>query len=270
MKNFCENACFITDEEYSKLRPNSELYTGDASLKVEDAAAVDDAQLFYDVYSKNQPASVNETGVQTSFQQDNSVDVAVGTPRDSAEQMAATEVEKQDGEGEGEMQMTGEQSAPIVAEETGEVTEEMKAKQVAATERLNMIGGPMKIDSNNPDIFKIGGVPTLFYTKTRDTPTLVMLTIDYEMQVIYLSRNDINRFFPVKLISRLVTNTAIIAEEFEKQIEADKGIKLDNTIVLNAANFTDSVAIQFPDPILKDRFIEDLKQLKNEIRAQNQ
>ncbi|CDR96314.1 hypothetical protein, conserved [Babesia bigemina] len=269
MKQCCENTCFISDEEYSKLKPNSELYTGDASLTIEEEAAVDDAQLFYEVYSKRLMTGVSETGVQTSFQQDNSVDVGVGTPRENAEQRAG-DVEKQDGEGQGEIQMTGAQSALIAEGETGEMTEEMKAKQLAATEKLNMIGGPMHIDCNSPDVFKNGGVPTLFYTKSRESPTLVMLSIDYEMQVIYLSRNDINRFFPIKLISRLVTNTTIIAEEFERQIEADKGIRLDNTIVLNAANFTDSVAIQFPDPILKDRFIEDLKQLKNEIRAQNQ
>ncbi|ORM42255.1 uncharacterized protein BXIN_1494 [Babesia sp. Xinjiang] len=247
IKACCENTCFVNDDDYAKLKPNSEIYTDACSVKLEELTGADDLHLFYQVYSKRCAESLRDAAVQTTFEADR-VDVAVGRSHDDMQEQLDVDEEKagdqKDAQNVDASEGTGEQAQMTDGQE----------KQNAMTEKLNQLDSSMLTDPQNPDIFKNKGVPTLFYTKMRVNPTLVVITIDYELQVIYMTRNDINRFFPIKLISRLVSNPEIIKEEFEKHIEADKDIKLENTIVLNAANFTDSVAIQFPDPILKDMF----------------
>nr|BAN64848.1 hypothetical protein [Babesia bovis] len=257
----CENTCFVNEDEYAKLKPNSELFTDACGEKLQELTGADDAQLFYDAYSNKLAPSVNETGVQTSFEVEDRVEIAVATTQEHIEQQDSNR---------GEQLQQDEQQDQDIKNEQEQAKDAVQDRPSAMTDRLNQMGITMQLDPNNPDVFKNNGVPTLFYTKGRINPTLVIITIDYELQVIYMSRNSINRFFPIKLISRLVTSPDIIQEEFDKHIEADREIKLDNTILINAANFTDSVAIQFPDPILKDRFTSDLKQLKADIRNQHQ
>ncbi|GFE52746.1 hypothetical protein BaOVIS_001500 [Babesia ovis] len=260
LKACCENTCLVNEDELAKFRPNSELYTDACTVKMEELADAEDAKLFYDAYTDGCSQTLEETGVQTTMQLNDRIDVAVGGSMTNVEQQT-TRVDEQV-----QREETGDMMTPEQPTEHDHMAEEKPDGQSYMTDRLRQMGITMHVDPTNPDAFKNNGVPTLFYTKGRINPTLVVITIDYELQVIYMTRNGINRFFPVKLISRLVTSGEIIQEEFSKHIEADKGIKLDNTVVINAANFTDSVAIQFPDPILKDKFISDLKQLKTEIQ----
>lgn len=262
---FCfDNTCFVTDEEYAKLHANSVMYTDECSETLQVTEA-DEAQVFYKAYTRHGLYTVTDIAVQTSRQVDTTVERGVGPSK------VFDDVECK--------QETGEQAEQEVVDSTeqqqnvtdadithAEIPEDERA---ALADRLAKFGGPLELDINSPDVFKGKGVPALFYTKSRVNPTMVIMTIDYEMQVIYMTRSNINRFFPVKLISRLVTNPEIIHEEFTKQVEADPQINLTYMVLINAANFTDSVAIQFPDPILKDKFVEDLKHLKNEIRTQS-
>lgn len=260
----CSNTCLVTEEEYNKLMPNTEIYTDDVPEILQNVTENDEAEVFYQMYTNKTFHDVAEIGVQTTQRLKSTLDVAVG-------QTKAFDAEEESTKGSAENKAEQLHDVPeVVLEhiETEEEKQQKREKQVAMTERLAKFGGPTALDVNKPDPFKGEGVPTLFYTKSRLKPTLVMMSMDYEMNVIYMIRNNISRFFPVKLISRLVTNPDIIQEEFTKQVEADPEIKLNYMVLINAANFTDSVAIQFPDPILKDRFVEELKQLKNEIRTQ--
>eukprot|EP00375_Theileria_parva_P000234 XP_762903.1 hypothetical protein [Theileria parva strain Muguga] len=110
------------------------------------------------------------------------------------------------------------------------------------------------------------GVPILFYTKTREKPAFLMLTIDPEMEVIYMNRNKISRFFPIKLIGKLVTDREVIMKEFSRQISKDRNIKLENMVLFSASNFTDSVAIQFADESEKVHFINEVTRIKDLIK----
>ncbi|GIX62051.1 Mg2+ and Co2+ transporter, putative [Babesia caballi] len=266
----CENTCLISEDDFAKLKPNSQMYTDACSVKLEEVSDDQDAQLFYKVYSRPRPESVEEVGVQTTMVTER-VDAAVGSVTEGQEKETNVDADQvqtgEDTKTPDDEQTSTEDQVPDLTAERDQTSEE---QPMAMTERLLKLGGPMQINSNDPDVFKGNGVPTLFYTKSRAKPTLVMMSIDYEVQVVYMSKHEINRYFPIKLISRLVTNPEIIQEEFPMQIENDREIKLDNMIIINAANFTDSIAVQFPDPILKHKFIEDLKLLKDEIRTQNQ
>lgn len=270
----CESNCMVSDEEYQNLMPNAELYTDACSKVLQDAADKEEARVFHQMFTLKSPVSVVDMGVQTTKVMPSTLDVGVGASKEftttAAPAPAEVVPEAKDEGGDVEMKSVERNiTIPAVVVEQVQTPEELQQKQEELGRKLQEFGGTLEFDVNDPNVFKGNGVPTLFYTKTRVNPTLVMLTIDYELQVIYMTRNKINRFFPVKLISRLVTNPDIIHEEFREHVEDDAVRKSHHMVLINAANFTDSVAIQFPDPILKDKFVNDLKELKNEIREQS-
>ncbi|XP_955464.1 uncharacterized protein TA18195 [Theileria annulata] len=157
-------------------------------------------------------------------------------------------------------------------EEEQKLDEEMNVKSMELKELESKGSGTVKWEDEEGDFenyFKKvpedEGVPILFYTKTRDKPAFLMLTIDFEMEVIYMSRNKVSRFFPIKLIGKLITDQEVIMKEFSRQIMRDKNIKLQNMVLFNASNFTDSVAIQFADETTKESFITEVSKIKDLI-----
>ncbi|UKK01002.2 hypothetical protein MACK_001815 [Theileria orientalis] len=110
------------------------------------------------------------------------------------------------------------------------------------------------------------GIPVLFYTRSREKPALLKLVVDEKMRVIYMKRNKETRFFPIKLIDKIVTSHQIIEDQFSKQIKHDPNVRVNNMVLFNASNFTDCVAIQFAQNSDKIKFIDEVYKIKNLIR----
>ncbi|BAM40830.1 conserved hypothetical protein [Theileria orientalis strain Shintoku] len=129
------------------------------------------------------------------------------------------------------------------------------------TDKSNWIKDELKLEVESDE-----GIPVLFYTKSREKPALLMLAIDHKMRVIYMRRNKVTRFFPIKLIDKIVASHQIIEDEFSKQIKHDPNVRVNNMVLFNASNFTDCVAIQFAQTSDKMKFIDEVYRIKNLIR----
>lgn len=201
-----------------------------------------DSTLFYKVYTKNVE---NEDAQEPEHIDDNGGELE---QKDSEVSIVDANISSQ----------------PTQGLETDDVTQEYdlrKSENEVENERLSQFGN-VAVDFESDSLFKGEGVPTLFYTKSRVKPALLFLSIDYDMQVVYMSKKSISRFFPVKLVQRITTSPDVIQDEFCKHLEVDPLMKLECMVLFNATNFTDSVAVQFSHEKIRDKFVEEVNQIK--------
>ncbi|KAK2195911.1 hypothetical protein BdWA1_002509 [Babesia duncani] len=252
----CQDQCLIPENE-KELHAQSVLYTDDvAQQDAQVTADPQDANQFYHLCSKRTQFPIPETlEAEEQEQEQEPVDESVREPEKEEIEVAAEKVPT-----------PRIQPTPQSARTPRSVIEPEHDQSLV--DHLERFGGLDVQDLEDPDLFRNGNVPALFYSKSRIAPVLLFVTIDYEAQVIYMNRKNNCRFFPVKLISRLVTSREIIQEEFNAQISADPLFELDSAVVINAANFTDSVALQFSQRRIKERFVAELVTVKKGIKLE--
>ncbi|EKX73177.1 conserved hypothetical protein [Theileria equi strain WA] len=231
--------------------------------------------------TKNLPEVVEITHKDTSIYTDSSAEVFEESDnaifyklytqnveiRDSQEaEPESSEVEQQDSE---VSMVDSNISSQLVQNlENSGITHESyltRSESSIENERLSRFGN-VAVDVESESLFRGEGVPTLFYTKSRVKAALLFLSIDYEMQVVYMSKKSISRFFPVKLVQRIVTSPDIIQEEFKEHLKNDPLTKLECMVLFNATNFTDAVAVQFSHEKIRDRFVQEIKNIKKLIK----
>ncbi|CCF73462.1 hypothetical protein BMR1_02g01505 [Babesia microti strain RI] len=122
---------------------------------------------------------------------------------------------------------------------------------------INIIKAESDMNIDKHDKMNIEpGVKVLFYINSKESPIGVIAKINTEKGIITIERNCMTRFFPIKLITKLVTDRKDV-EKYKEKLYKNKG-NLEHCIVIHARNFQNPIGIEFQNKIIKQKFINNL------------